>query len=175
MNTLVNTIFQASDQIRNNRTPQDILNHLVSEIGELSTEISIEYGNSYKTPSVDGIVGESIDAILCLVDIIHKHAPELTEDDLAKYAQKKTVKWRKSVLLKEILDDHQHLSFSGKVLKTIEEIQEALLGKVVLDIMLYDNLYTAVEVYKPKENGEVFILAGDWTDNEMFRKFKSLK
>lgn len=113
MNTLVNTIFQASDRIKNNRSPQDILNHLVSEIGELSTEISIEYGNSYKTPSVDGIVGEAIDAILCLVDIIHKHAPELTEDDLAKYAQKKTMKWQKSVLLKEILDDRQYLDFSG--------------------------------------------------------------
>jgi len=92
--TLISEIFSASDAIENNRTVQDVLNHTVTELGELAMEVIIEQGKSYKQPGKDGIVGEAIDVIACAVDIIRVHAPELTEEDLIRLALPKLAKWK---------------------------------------------------------------------------------
>ena len=92
--TLVEDIFAASDEIDNDRTPQDILNWLFTETGELMEEHIIAQGKSYKQEGDDGVVGEAIDAILCLVDLIHVVAPELSEQDLQRIAKIKLQKWK---------------------------------------------------------------------------------
>lgn len=92
--TLITEIFTASDEIKNNRTVQDVLNHTVTELGELAMEVIIDQGKSYKHPGKDGIIGEAIDIIACAVDIIRVHAPELTEEDIISIALPKLAKWK---------------------------------------------------------------------------------
>lgn len=75
------------------RTPYSVLSSTMSELGELAEEIMISQGNSYKKPGVDGIVGEAIDTIVCLLDLIHVVDPELTEGDLEDIAFPKLSKW----------------------------------------------------------------------------------
>ncbi len=66
---------------------------LMEEVGELSLEITIHNGDSYKSRGVDGIVGEAIDCILCVIDIIHTYEPSITEQHIEKLAVAKLLKW----------------------------------------------------------------------------------
>lgn len=96
MTTLVNVILEAArqgDLYDPNRTRYSVLAHAQSEMGELAQEITIVEGHSYKTASVDGVVGEAVDTILALVDLIYRHQPDITEADLIAIAQLKGRKW----------------------------------------------------------------------------------
>ena len=96
MKSLVQVVLETAklgDIHDNNRTPETIMFHVMEEIGELSTEINIAAGRSYKQPSADGIVGESIDAIVALLDVIYKHQPDITEEEIVKIASLKCRKW----------------------------------------------------------------------------------
>lgn len=72
--SLVNQILSSSVAVQNDRTVQDILNHTMTELGELALEVQIDQGKSYKLPGSDGIVGEALDMIACLVDMKSDHA-----------------------------------------------------------------------------------------------------
>ena len=96
--SLINQILKVSRRIPVHREEYSILAHTMEEVGELAQEISIICGGkSYKDQGPDGIIGESIDAILCLVDMIYIHAQKnginITEEQLTKIAQKKLNKW----------------------------------------------------------------------------------
>ena len=92
--TLAEAVFAASDEINNERTLQDILTHLVTEVGELATEIQIQEGKSYKIEGKDGVIGEAIDVIACALDIIHIAEPGFTDLDLQVGMQRKLQKWK---------------------------------------------------------------------------------
>ena len=83
-----------SYNISNNRSLSDILIHTMEELGELATEVKIETGRSYKTASVDGIIGESIDVIICALDMIFQHSPEITEQEICDIVNMKCAKWK---------------------------------------------------------------------------------
>lgn len=96
--SLINQILGVSRRIPVYREEYSILAHTMEEVGELAQEISIVCGGkSYKQQGPDGIIGESIDAILCLVDMIYIHAQkngiDITEEQLMEIAQKKLDKW----------------------------------------------------------------------------------
>jgi len=91
--SIIGDIFIASDQIDNGRSLNDIMLHSMTEIGELTEELIIKNGRSYKDGGDDGIVGEAIDVILCMVDMIRIHSPETTEEELRAIASKKLDKW----------------------------------------------------------------------------------
>jgi len=91
--SLVNQVFNACDLINNQRTSHDILAHLMTEVGELAQEVIIDAGHSYKTAGLDGVVGESIDIIICALDMIRQHRPELSEQDIMKLCGIKLSKW----------------------------------------------------------------------------------
>lgn len=94
--TLVKTILEASSEIKNDRTKSDVLVHLMTEVGELAQEIQISEGKSYKTEGVDGVIGEAIDVIICALDIIKQHNPNIKEDyDLSRILVSKLNKWVK--------------------------------------------------------------------------------
>ena len=98
-NTLIDLVFHASDTVDDDdRTVSDILHYAYTEMGELAEEHIIEQGRSYKNAGPDGVVGEAMDAILCLLDIIHVHSPELTSVDLEHIAIHKINKWLDSKL-----------------------------------------------------------------------------
>jgi hypothetical protein len=94
MKTLVNATWEYSDQIKNNRDAFYVLSKCVEELGELSEEVQIAAGFSYKQPGKDGVVGEAIDLITCALDMIRITHPELTEDDIVALAIPKLEKWK---------------------------------------------------------------------------------
>lgn len=75
------------------RTLNSVLHSATSELGECAEEINIHEGHSYKKPGKDGIVGEAIDTILCLLDLIHVYDPTITEDVVENIAKQKLKKW----------------------------------------------------------------------------------
>ena len=42
----------------------------------------------------DGVVGESIDMIICLFDLIFKTNPDITHEEITAYTEKKLKKWK---------------------------------------------------------------------------------
>lgn len=96
MTTLFETIKASSlkaDALGYKRSHGHILLAAQSEMGEIADEVMIIENMSYKEEGPDGVVGESIDAILCLLDLIHRHDPSLTEADLVTIATAKGGKW----------------------------------------------------------------------------------
>lgn len=71
---------KSADMYHKNRTVQSIYNHALSEMGEIALEINIEDGQSYKAPGSDGIVGESLDAIAAMLDLIYKVNPAFKKE-----------------------------------------------------------------------------------------------
>lgn len=90
---ILNNVFTVSRQIEDKRTLNDVLTSLVSEVGELAEEIKIESGRSYKSPGRDGIKGEVIDCINCLVDILYVHDRKMTALEFDSIMSAKLTKW----------------------------------------------------------------------------------
>jgi len=90
-NNLVDIVRQFSHRVQNNRTLSSTSSHMRGEIDELDEEILKL--NSGTEPGPDGIVGESIDVIACALDIIFRHAPEITDSELADLMLLKCQKW----------------------------------------------------------------------------------
>jgi hypothetical protein len=87
MTDLLKTVRAYSERIQDGRSLQDIHDHLHDELRELNMEM---YG--YESGE-DGVAGEAIDVILCALDLIFKAAPNMTNDDIVAYADKKCQKW----------------------------------------------------------------------------------
>lgn len=87
-----------SSKIVDNRTRDDVLIHTAEEFGELATECKIAKGRSYKTAGPDGIFGESVDIILCALDMIYVENPDLTEDEFNSMVKAKCEKWYLKVM-----------------------------------------------------------------------------
>lgn len=90
--TLISATFAASDAIRNGRTRSDVLDHARGEMEELGDEVV--FANAGDAPGPDGVVGEAIDVILCMLDLIHIERPDMTEAEITAYAEKKLAKWQ---------------------------------------------------------------------------------
>lgn len=89
---MIKTVREAGNKIPH-RTISGIMHSLVSEVGELAVEVSIKEGTSYKKPDADGIIGESVDVILCALDMILSVNPNITEEELLAIARIKCDKW----------------------------------------------------------------------------------
>lgn len=97
MTTVVNEILKTSSEIKNDRTLQDVLTHLMTEVGELAQEVQIAEGKSYKEHGADGVVGEAVDVIICALDIIKLYRPTIKEDyDLSRSVLPKLDKWKET-------------------------------------------------------------------------------
>lgn len=92
---MINEILQVS-KIKPFRTDYKVLAYLMEEVGELSTEVNIKNGHSKKEPNKNGITEESVDVILCAIDLIYVNNPGITEVELMEVFQKKILKWRNS-------------------------------------------------------------------------------
>jgi hypothetical protein len=97
MKTIVTEAFTTAEQVNDGRTLQDVLTHMITEVGELAQEIQLDAGKSNRLPSADGIVGEAIDVVACALDVIHLQSPSLTEEDLVAIIQLKLQKWKDTV------------------------------------------------------------------------------
>jgi NTP pyrophosphatase (non-canonical NTP hydrolase) len=76
------------------RTGFNIFAYLTEEFGEVATEINIEQGYSTKPPGKDGIIGECVDVMVCVIDLIRHYYPDVTEQELVDIATNKLAKWK---------------------------------------------------------------------------------
>jgi hypothetical protein len=75
------------------RNPLDIFTHFESEVEELRDEIIADLqGND---PGEDGIAGEIVDAIACLMDLYQVAYPDATSQDFDELMQTKLEKWQR--------------------------------------------------------------------------------
>jgi hypothetical protein len=89
---LVDMTRAYSDAIQNGRALDDIMNSAQAEMKELSEELYKVRTNS--PAGDDGVVGESIDVILCMLDLIFKAKPSITAIEIEAIARRKNEKWK---------------------------------------------------------------------------------
>lgn len=76
------------------RNVDAIFKSLVEEVGELSTELSIEAGTKKREASPDGVVGEAIDVLVVILDLLHlKLGNEISGQAFLDRVQSKLNKW----------------------------------------------------------------------------------
>ena len=86
------------DQLENTaRDRMEVLSALGEEIGELSTEVRIAEGLTYKQASPDRVFGEAVDAMLVAIDMIYVDNRRVTEEQITTYARLKLNKWKRKV------------------------------------------------------------------------------
>lgn len=93
---LLETVFKASAKVNDGRDLKDVLGVVMEEVGELSTEINIKTGHKDRKPGEDGIVGECVDAIAALVDVIYLEEPNLSQQEFNRLLARKCRKWVKA-------------------------------------------------------------------------------
>ena len=73
------------------RTPSDILGSVMEEIQELDLEmLRLETGQS---AGPDGILGEGVDVIVSVIDLIQRTHPDITEEQFMEVVDRKHKKW----------------------------------------------------------------------------------
>jgi hypothetical protein len=83
----------AARRIDNGRTTNTIYDHLKSEAVELDEEM-VKY-NANEPQGDDGIVGESVDVMLCALDLIYSVNPSVSSDYIIAILERKIAKWEK--------------------------------------------------------------------------------
>lgn len=64
------------------------------ELGEIATEIAIEEGWKKREASPDGVTGETIDLLICTLDLLyHQMGDKLTTEVFLDMVKKKLDKW----------------------------------------------------------------------------------
>lgn len=90
---MIKTVFETSAKIKDDRGCYDVLASLMSEVGELSTEIAIYEGHINRPVGKDGIIGEAIDVIACALDIIYLMDNNITKKEINEILRQKCEKW----------------------------------------------------------------------------------
>jgi hypothetical protein len=84
---------RSADAFHDDRTLYSVLGHAMSEMGEVGLEVTVAMGDSYKPVGSDGVVGEAVDTIAALIDLIYRARPDITETELSVLAAQKCGKW----------------------------------------------------------------------------------
>lgn len=84
----VGAILHVCQTIESERTGESVFQHLSGEVIELSHEVR---GTGDR---VDGVIGESVDVILCAIDLIYQNNPTVTEEDINRVIRSKLEKWQ---------------------------------------------------------------------------------
>lgn len=79
------------------RTLHSVFLQAQAEMGELAEEINIHTGLLKKPSGKDGVIGEAIDSILCLLDLIHVLDPDVAQGVVNDIADIKLQKWLRQV------------------------------------------------------------------------------
>ena len=95
MKDFLRTILEASDTVNHKRSSLYAFNYALGEMKELEEEFV--KAHTGQEAGSDGILGEAIDVIQCLVDIIRLEHPTLSHDELVELMtvtmQAKCQKW----------------------------------------------------------------------------------
>ena len=92
-NDPIDIVRHFAKEIQNGRSLGDIHRHGQREMVELNDEIlAIKYPEQF-TPGPDGVVGEAIDVMACMLDLIFVEAPETTNEEICAILLRKCEKW----------------------------------------------------------------------------------
>lgn len=108
MHDVIKRILESSDRVKDGRVPYYVLSKCMEELGELSTEVTVTQGHGYKPEGKDGVIGEIVDTMACLVDLAYLYEresnPEITLDEINKLLYTRLVpkldKWESKVKTK---------------------------------------------------------------------------
>ena len=87
------TIIKNIQEIKKERTILTSSIYAQSELGELSDEVLKSINQSTKPGGEDGVFGEAIDVIICMLDIIQLDNPNITEYEILNKISQKVDKW----------------------------------------------------------------------------------
>ena len=93
MSDLVHTALHYCAVVKNDRTLDTTFKHASSEMNELAIEIKRH--NEGEEPGDDGIIGEAVDVIACMIDLIHMVNPNIESHQVAAVMVKKLDKWKR--------------------------------------------------------------------------------
>lgn len=88
----IESILQVCRTIKHDRDISSAFVHLKGEVNELDDEISAVLYN--QSPNEDGVIGEAVDCILCLVDIIYHEDNSVSSEEIDNIVNKKLAKWK---------------------------------------------------------------------------------
>jgi hypothetical protein len=93
-----------------------VLAQATEEMGELAREVAIFSGTKDREPGDDGVLGEGVDLLSCIVDILYLHNPNITSSDIQKALEPKLAKWesrplkKRAVLMSELFKRYDIIS-----------------------------------------------------------------
>ena len=88
---MLTEILKACKSIDSPRTIGTVVDHLNSEVYELNQEVVNVLLDSEQ--GEDGVLGESVDVILCAVDLIYQENPKVTKAEIMAVVNRKIEKW----------------------------------------------------------------------------------
>ena len=86
-------VLETAKWVKNNRTMPDIFRALNGEMNELADEVQLSLDGL--NPGPDGIMGEAVDCISCLLDLIYQSNPNVTQADIEAVMRLKAAKWQR--------------------------------------------------------------------------------
>lgn len=90
---LIEMVKATSERV-GTRNRNAILHSLIEEVGELHTEVAIENGTKKREASPDGVVGEAIDVLVVILDLLHLElGKDITSQAFLDRVQSKLNKW----------------------------------------------------------------------------------
>lgn len=109
MSKLIRTVLEAADSICNGRDVAHAVRWAEGEMEELALEVSRHQQGD--APGEDGIIGEAVDVIQCVIDAVRLAHPDLSHDEIISQMEeameRKCLKWReKYALTKEKQHGH---------------------------------------------------------------------
>lgn len=83
------------------RTEEYVLRKINEELGEMTLEMNIRDGLSYKEAGSDGVAGEAVDLAICAMDMFALQYPDKTAEEIQTlfitYMVKKLEKWKQTI------------------------------------------------------------------------------
>jgi hypothetical protein len=86
-------VLDTAARVTNNRTMPDIFRAMNGEMNELADEVQLALDDD--VPGPDGILGEAVDVMSCLLDLIYKSYPNITQAEIEAVMVKKAAKWER--------------------------------------------------------------------------------
>lgn len=86
-------VLDTAKRVQNNRTMPDIFRAMNGEMSELADEVQLVLDGG--EPGPDGILGEAVDVMSCLLDLIYKSNPNITQADIEAVMKLKAAKWER--------------------------------------------------------------------------------
>lgn len=95
------SVFLGNEGTDSTRTEEYVLRKINEELGEMTLEMNIRDGLSYKKPGKDGVKGEAVDLAICAMDMFALQCPNMSPEEMEReflsYMCVKLEKWKSTL------------------------------------------------------------------------------